>query len=283
MILLEFDVLRQIISEFVSALPTVGGALALVVFGIWFAHIIKKVLTGIFTTFDLDVKMQRFIQILGIDSDTKWEISGRITQMVYYVVILFVVAMAAQILGLSIISQQIALFTAFLPHLVTGFLVIVFSAWAATFVKHSIISTTASLGIASGRILGQIGFYVILGLGTVTGLRQAGLQLDFLTAYLNIIIASIGFAFALSYGLASRTLFESFIGGFYARDKMKIGETIKINEIKGEIIDIDTSTLWLRTATGVILVPLSHLTTEIIEKFDTVQAAKTEAVLGKLD
>jgi hypothetical protein len=268
MIALEFDILRQIISQFVAALPTVGGAFVLVVFGIWFAHIIRSLLTKVFIAFDLDVKTQHFIAILGIDSDTKWEVSARITKMVYYIIILFVVAMAAQILGLSIISEQIAQFTAFLPHLITGLVVIVFSAWAATFVKQSITTTTASLGISSGRILGQLGFYIVLGLGVVTGLRQAGLQLDFLTAYLNIIIASLGFAFALSYGLASRNLFESFIGGFYARDKMKIGEIIKINDLKGEIIDIDTSTLWLRTETATVLIPLSRLTTEIVEKFE---------------
>jgi hypothetical protein len=266
MLPLEFDLLRQIISQFVSALPTVGGAIVLVIFGIWLAHIIRSLLTKVFTAFDLNTKTQHFIQLLGIDSDTKWEVSARITQMVYYIVILFVVAAAAQILGLSIISQQIAQFTAFLPHLLTGLLVIIFSAWAANFVKQSITTTTASLGISSGRILGQLGFYIVLGLGIATGLRQAGLQLDFLTAYLNIIIASLGFAFALSYGLAARHIFESFIGGFYARDKVYIGETIKINDLQGEVIDIDSSTLWLRTETGTLLIPLSRLTTEIVEK-----------------
>jgi hypothetical protein len=268
MLFLEFDIFRQAVAQLIAALPAVGGAICLVVFGIWFAHIIRSLFNKLFISFDLDTKTQNFIHVLGIESNMKWKVSERITRLVYYVIILFTIAAAAQILGLSIIAEQIATFTNFLPYLFTALIVIIFSAWVATFAKQSITTTALSLGISSGRILGQLGFYVILGMGIITGLRQAGLELDFLTAYLNIIIASLGFAFALSYGLASRKLFENFIGGFYSRDKLQIGEMIKINNLKGRIVAIDATTVSLRTETTTLVIPLGQLTTEVIEKFE---------------
>ena len=281
MFLLEFDIFRLAIAQFMEALPAIGGAILLVVFGIWFAHIIRSLLTKAFAAFDLDTKTQNFIHILGIENNIKWEVSERITKLIYYVIILFSVAAAAQILGLSIIAEQISNFTNFLPYLFSALVVIIFSAWVATFAKQSITSTALSLGISSGRILGQLGFYIILGVGIITGLRQAGLQLDFLTAYLNIIIASLGFAFALSYGLASRKLFENFIGGFYSRDKLQVGEMIKINNLKGRVVAIDATTVSLRTETTTLIIPLGQLTTEVIEKFEDESIPVTEEFFVK--
>ena len=281
MFLLEFDIFRLAIAQFIEALPAIGGAILLVVFGIWFAHIVRSLLTKLFLSFDLDTKTQSFIHILGIENNIKWQVSERITKLIYYVIILFSVAAAAQILGLSIIAEQISNFTNFLPYLFSALVVIIFSAWVATFAKQSITSTALSLGISSGRILGQLGFYIILGVGIITGLRQAGLQLDFLTAYLNIIIASLGFAFALSYGLASRKLFENFIGGFYSRDKLQVGEMIKINNLKGRVVAIDATTVSLRTETTTLIIPLGQLTTEVIEKFEDESIPVTEEFFVK--
>jgi Mechanosensitive ion channel len=263
---LEFDFWRQIIARFIDVLPVLIGAIVLFIFSVWFAHIIRSLLTKLFDSIDLDKKTQRFILMLGVKSDVQWTVSSKITKLLYFVTILFGAAGSAQLLGLSIISEQITHFTSFLPHLFTAFVVIVFSVWAANFVKETIITTTKSLGIPSGKMLGQIGFYLVLGIGIITGLRQAGIQLDFLSAYLNIIVASLGFAFALSYGLASRSLFESFIGGFYARERILVGDNIKINDQMGEVVKIDATTLWLRTENSTLMIPLSRLTTEIVEK-----------------
>ena len=99
----------------------------------------------------------------------------------------------------------------------------------------------------------------------VTSLTQIGIDTDFISNNLSIIIAGCVFAFALGYGLASKDMMSNFLASFYSKEKIKIGDLVSIDNVKGEVIKIDGSSLTLLTANSKVIIPLSKLTSETLE------------------
>ena len=99
----------------------------------------------------------------------------------------------------------------------------------------------------------------------MSALDQAEIQTDFIKSNLMIIIAGAVGAFAFGYGLASKGMMANLLASFYTKGKFIIGDTITLDNTKGEIVAMDNTSVTLQTATTKIVFPLSKLTEKGIE------------------
>ncbi|MCY7327993.1 MAG: mechanosensitive ion channel family protein, partial [Saprospiraceae bacterium] len=76
-----------------------------------------------------------------------------------------------------------------------------------------------------------------------------------------------GLAFAFGYGLASRDLVANYLAGFYNRNKVRLGDDVRIIGVRGKVVLMDATSLILQTPERAIVIPLSKLTTEKVEIF----------------
>ena len=81
------------------------------------------------------------------------------------------------------------------------------------------------------------------------------------------IIGSVAAAFALGYGFASRDLMANYLAGFYNKNKVRIGDDVRIIGMRGKVVMIDATSLILQTSDRAIVIPLAKLTTEKVEVF----------------
>jgi small-conductance mechanosensitive channel len=136
----------------------------------------------------------------------------------------------------------------------------------ADFAKGMVLSATRSLGIPSAGLIANFVFYFILIAVAMSALGQAGIDTEFLRANLTIIIGGGVLAFALGYGLASKDMMANFIASFYSKDKVQLGDTIRIGEVEGVIVAIDNTSLTLAgEGSRTIILPLRKLTSENVE------------------
>jgi len=125
----------------------------------------------------------------------------------------------------------------------------------------------SSLGISSGKIMSEIAFYVIMIVITLTALKQTGINTRFIDNNITIIIGILIGAFALSFAISSKDVLQNILAGYYSKNNFHVGQKIRINNIVGEIVKIDSIHLVLKNNSEKIVFPVRRL---IEEKIDIV-------------
>jgi small-conductance mechanosensitive channel len=131
--------------------------------------------------------------------------------------------------------------------------------------KNSVINLCKSLKIDSGKLLGNIVFFFFLVIALIAALKQAGIETSLLESSFNLIIGGIILAFAVGYGMASRDVLSNILSSFYSKNKFKEGQNIIIDGIEGSIIDMDNTSLTLKTGDTKTIFPLSLLQTQKVQ------------------
>ena len=135
----------------------------------------------------------------------------------------------------------------------------------ADFLQKIVLTTTKSIGIPSAKLVSSFVFYFIFIMAIITAVSQLGIGTEFIATNLSIIIGGGVMAFALGYGIASKSTMSNFLASFYSRERFKIGDRIKLEETEGEIVGMDSSSLTLSSARGKVIIPLSKLIAEKVE------------------
>lgn len=139
--------------------------------------------------------------------------------------------------------------------------------WTREFVYRMLLSRTQDLGIRNSiAILSQ---YCVVALGGFIGLRVLGIELGALAMVFSV------FAFGVGWGL--RDLANNFVSGFLIllERPLRVGDIVNINEIEGEVMNIGSRAVTVRTWDHMELVVPN---TEIFNKSFTNWTAKDNIV-----
>ena len=120
---------------------------------------------------------------------SKYDASDILAKIVYYFVLLFTLQLAFSAFGPNPISVLLTAIIAFLPRLFIAIIIVVVAAAIAAGVKSVIQSTLG--GLSYGRVLANIAFVFILGLGIIAALNQVGIATTVTTPVLIAVLATI--------------------------------------------------------------------------------------------
>ncbi|MCB0770462.1 MAG: hypothetical protein KDC00_08660 [Flavobacteriales bacterium] len=185
--------------------------------------------------------------------------------LVYWLTMLVFLLAASDVMGLRIISTAIGAAFAYLPTLVTATAILLFGSWGADKVNKLVSQLTTSAGLSGGRIVSKALAGLIVVFTVITALNVAGIDTSLITANIQIIIAGLLLAFAISYGAASRTILTNILSSYYGKERFKPGMRIRIGEDEGLIERIDSISFTLRKEDREVMLPTSLLISERIE------------------
>ena len=189
-------------------------------------------------------------------SDYKVVPSEIILKFVKYVMVLIFVVIASEMLGLTIVSDGIGKFIAYLPILISALLIFVIGVYLGSIIKNTIVNTFKSLEFSGGNLVSNIAFYAIVIVVSITSLNQAGVNTDIITNNLTLILGAILISFTIAFGLGSRDVVLRLLLGFYSRKNFEIGQRVKIKKIEGVIQQIDNLSITLNTNEGIVVLPI---------------------------
>lgn len=172
---------------------------------------------------------------------------------------------------------------AFLPSVVSA-LVVFFVGWiVAKVLRKIVVRSLMSIGLdaavtkagfdkmlnkikpnlSAAAVLGSILYWlVMLMVITITALNQAGVDTSIISSNLTIILGAILLAFATAYALGSWRIVRNMLSSFYTKGKYQTGTRIRVGEHEGEIVDIDSISVTIRTSEGKVVLPASVLVEE---------------------
>lgn len=261
-----YDIVMQVLSQFASAIPNIIGGLFVIFIGWLIAKIVRKAIQKILAGIKID-KLAEKLNDTDFVSESNMKIvpSKVISTLIYYTLMLVFMMAAAQVIQLTVVSEMIQDLINYIPKFFTAFILFILGILIADVVKKFILTTCNSLGIPSGKIIANFVFYIIFITITISALQQAAIETGLISDNLSIILSGVVFAFSLGYGLAAKDVMSNFLASFYSKSKIKIGDEISLDGTRGEVIEMDSTSLSLKSEGKITVIPLRKLTSEKLE------------------
>ena len=220
--------LNQTLNYVINLFPRILLATILVLIGVLIGKIIAKLVSRFFDKIGIDHFLGRLGNIEVLNKTPLRFRSGKIIAKLISAIFVF-------LLGI------------FLADLLRGF----------------VRTACYSMDIPAASLISNLVFYFIFVNIALIALDQSGIETGFIQINLSIILAGIMLAFAIGYGAASKPLLSNILSGYYNRNKIQVGDTIKIDEIEGIVVAIDSGSFTVKTDEKTwVTLPLHKLTTE---------------------
>jgi len=259
-------ILNTLADNFLDAFPRILGALIIFIVGWIIAKVVAYVIKRLLSSIGIDKLAEKLNEIEFIEKSSFNIVPSQVlSKVAYYVLLLLFTIVSSEYLAIDAVTGLVRDILNYIPSLIAALLVLVVGLLIAQFIQSILVTTLKSLGVPSAKIIGVFIFYFIFLMSVITALTQVGIDTDFISNNLSIIIAGCVFAFALGYGLASKDMMANFLASFYSKEKLRIGDIITISNVKGEVIKIDSVSITLLTNNSNVIIPLSKLTSETFE------------------
>jgi len=182
---------------------------------------------------------------------------------VFWVVLLFFFAVGARILGWNLFSGWFDRIVGYVPGLVTGLLIMIGGFILGNLARSGITTAAQRAALEQSAIMARAAQVIIVFSAIIIGIEQIGLNVDFLS---NIIVVVVGILLAggaLAFSLGARTLVANVIGAQYTRRHARVGDHLRIGAIAGEIMEISQASIVVATDAGKAVVPAKMFHEEI--------------------
>jgi small-conductance mechanosensitive channel len=249
--------------QFGEFLPRLGGALLLLVIGLLAAIIFGRLVRGALVRAGLD----RFAERSGTNSllaqaGLGSSLCALVGTAVRLSIVVIAVFAALSLLGLEFLSESLNAGVLFIPRLLTALALLLIGVVLGAFARAWIERTSAQLDFPLA--LGTVAQVVVIALFALCAAAQAGVSVAPLTAIAAVLLGAVAITLALAFGLGSREIARSLSSGRFARADFRVGQTIRVDDLRGTIVRIDSAATTLRSSEGTVRVPNSVLVERVV-------------------
>lgn len=247
----------MLIGRVISYLPSLLAALALLVVGWLVARLLKALSVRLLV--GADRLWHRFVTRTSIPSTHLRRPSSKtVGSLVFWLVMLFFLTAAADILGVKVFAEWLTKVVAYLPALIAGVVILLAGVFIGNLARDLTEAAAESAGISQAEFLGRGVQIAILGTALLIGAEQIGIQVSFLTGILTVLVAAVLGGAALAFGLGARYYVSNLIAARGLRQTLEIGQRIRIQTLEGVVLEITATAVRLQAEKGEHCIP-AHL------------------------
>lgn len=263
---LTFNSLNEMGKNVMEAIPNIVGAILILILG-W---IITKIVIYILRRILRFAKVDKLTDVINEKdlfgkTDLTFNVTNVIVGFVKWILFLVFLIVAADIMNWQVVSEEIGKLLRYLPKLFSAIALFMIGLYIANFVKKAIVGLFESFDLAGTKIIGNLVFYVLVVIITITALNQAGINTDIITNNLTIILGAFLGSVAIGFGFGSKEVIGDLLRAFYSRKNFEIGQKVKIKGTTGTVESIDNITMTLKTETGKMILPIKEVVDNEVE------------------
>ena len=257
-------VLDQTMQRLALYLPNVFGAFLLLLIGWIVAHMLRAAAVRL-----VQLGERALASVSASRGAPATRLSGApekiLGSVVFWVVVLFFLTAATQVLGLSSFAGWLARVADFLPTAFVGVLIIVAGFLVSRLTREVVEAAVASRADQRQRaMIGRVVQAAILVTAILVGAEQIGIKVTFLV----ILAAAAGIALvgavALALSLGSREYVANVIGAHYLRQRYSVGQLVRVSGYEGRILELTETAVVLETAEGRASLPAKVFNEQVI-------------------
>ncbi|TCV83314.1 mechanosensitive ion channel family protein [Sulfurirhabdus autotrophica] len=242
-------VLDQTVERLAFYLPNVMGAFLLLFVGWIVAHLLRAAAVR------LTLLGERALSSFSVGRSTLPtrlpSASAKILgSVVFWVVVLFFLTAATQVLGLHTFTAWLARVVDYLPTVFVGALIIIAGFMVSQLAREVVQAAAVSAGERQRTLIGRVVQAGILITAILVGAEQIGIKVTFLVILAAAVSIALVGAVALALSLGAREYVANLIGGHYLRQRYNVGQYVRVAGFEGRILEITETAVVLETVEG---------------------------------
>ncbi|SDK73632.1 Conserved TM helix [Methylophilus rhizosphaerae] len=197
--------LNQFWVELVNFVPKLLAVIVILFFGWMVAKLVRigvKRLLEI-TQFDAFAKRSGLEAFMN-SASFNVTLSGIISQVIYWLVILLFVITCANSLGMTEVALLLRELASYLPHIIVAILVVIFGTLFARFINRLVFAWLHSIKFEQALIISTSAEYCIQILAIFIGLEQLGIGMQLIHSLFVIVFGAVFLALAIAFGLGGK-------------------------------------------------------------------------------
>ncbi len=255
------DAASEVAMSAVARLPSLLGALALVLIGWLVARLFRRLTLA--ASARLNSGLDR---ILRTDQTQRIRLSPALVRLagnlVFWMVVLGFVTVAADVAQLATLGHWLERIVAYLPQLFVGILIVAAGILIGSIVRDIVYDALASAGVAQRSLIGKLAQAATVLAAIVIGIDQIGIDVTFVTTMLAIVLGGVVLGFSVAFGLGARSLVANLVASHAMQRQFSIGQRARIGGVEGEILDFTPTSVVLSSDEGRVNVPASRFDDE---------------------
>ena len=193
------------LAVFLAALPSILGAIVLIVAGWIIAGLVAALVVRVLRAIRIDQLADRagvttFLRRANVRADAAGVIAGLAK---WYIRLVFLL-LAANAVGLTAVSGIVTSVLAFIPNLIVAMFILGVFSWLASTAKNVVSGGMESAGLPNASGIGAIAFGAVLAFGIVAAADQLGVAQTIVDTLFIGVVAALALAFGLAFGLGGQ-------------------------------------------------------------------------------
>ncbi len=248
------ETFSAVTQQVISLAPHFVGAVLLLLVGWLIARILRisviRVVSG------LDALFARFGRGDSVRDQYLKSLYARVAgRVVFWIVLLFFIAASANLLGWNLFAGWLDALIGYLPNLITGLFIILAGIVVSGFARAGVMTTASSAGIAQASLLSRTTQIVVIFVTAVVGIEQLGINVDFLTTILIVLVGVLVAGAALAFSLGAQHMVANMLGAHYLSKFCAPGDLLEVDGVKGELVEIGQTNFILEVEQGRLILP----------------------------
>ena len=209
------DPVKAMLVKIMGYLPSVAGAILILVVGWLIAKLLEAVIVRILKAVQLDSASEKAgISRVLAQGDIKLTLSELIGAVIYWIIILIVLATTLSALNLTIAADLISRLVEYVPSLLGAIFILVVGAFLANFIATIVRTAASNAGLKAAKPLAQLTKIVLIIVAVIMAIEQLKIAATLIVLAVNIILISIGLGLALAFGLGCKDIAAKYMQEF---------------------------------------------------------------------
>ena len=208
--MIEF--LRGALDRFFEFIPQLIGAIVILIIGYIVAKILQAVVARVLKAIGFDGWMEQGGIKQFFDraqtSETPATVLGK---LVFWLVFIIAITMAADALGISQVSQVLGQLIAYIPSIIAAILILILASLLANFLSGVVRGATGS------DLLANVARYAIIVYAAFAAITELGIAVQLTAPTFLIILGAVALAAAIAFGWGGRDVAKDIIERYYDR------------------------------------------------------------------
>jgi len=203
---------QEMLTKILGYLPTLFGALVILIVGWLVARIIKRLLEALLKAVRFDTLTDK-AGISGILKKGNLKITATevISGLVYWLVIIMVLVMVVNALGLPKASDVLSSLFAYVPKVIGALFVLIVAMFLASFVSSIVQTAAGNANLPRPELFAGVSRWAIIIFAATIALGELGIGTLLVTTTFNIILGGVVLGLALAFGLGGKDAAAKFI------------------------------------------------------------------------
>ena len=214
--------LRNALDVFLAYIPQLFGAIVILIVGYFVARALQAVVSRVLKAVGFDGWMERGgVKQFFDRAQTRETPATVLGKLVFWLVFIIAITMAADALGIRQVSAVLAQLIAYIPSIIAAILILVLAALLANFLAGIVRGATGS------DLLSNIARYAIIIYAAFAAITELGIAVQLTAPTFLIILGAVALAAAIAFGFGAQGVARDIVEKAYDERRDQVRQTVQ--------------------------------------------------------